>query len=273
MNPKPEVISSSPKRRIAVTGSSGCLGTILLEQLSRRSDVEVFRLSGDICDRHVVDAWVEDCQPDSVIHLAARVAVDLVSEKPFLAWRTNVEGTTHLLASLQKLEKKPWFFYASSSHVYSSSQQPIGETGATSPMNFYGQTKLAGEIATESCAKESGLPICIGRIFSFYHHSQVPPFLYANFRERLKTLNLSQPIPLQGANSVRDFLNAEEVVRLVLALEERQYQGTLNIASGRAVRIQDFLREQFGSQLEFLPQDDRTDALVSDPALLDSLKL
>jgi nucleoside-diphosphate-sugar epimerase len=234
---------------------------------------EVRCFPGDIDDAASVEDWLQDCRPESVIHLAAKVAVDYVSEKPFSAWRTNVEGTTHLLSGAAKLEKKPWFFYASSSHVYAPSNQPIGENGTIGPVNFYGQTKLAGELAAQACAQETGLPVCIGRIFSFYHESQQPPFLYANFRQRLKTLDTSQPIPLHGANSVRDFLNAEEVVSLILGLEARQWQGTVNIASGQGIRIQDFLRQQFGAHLEFLPQDDRCDALVSDPTLLRALGL
>lgn len=266
-------MNSTKSRTIALTGTNGCLGRLILEELSRRSTTEVHCFPGDIDDAASLDSWLQDCRPDSVIHLAAKVAVDYVSEKPFSAWRTNVEGTTHLLNAASKLNKKPWFFYASSSHVYAPSNQPIGEDGTTGPVNFYGQTKLAGEQAAQACAKETGLAVCVGRIFSFYHETQKPPFLYANFRERLKTLDLDQPISLHGANSVRDFLNAAEVVRLILGLEARQWQGTVNIASGQGIKIQDFLRQQFGANLEFLPQDDRSDALVSDSTLLRNLAL
>jgi FlaA1/EpsC-like NDP-sugar epimerase len=53
---------------------------------------EVRCFPGDIDDAASVEDWLQDCRPESVIHLAAKVAVDYVSEKPFSAWRTNVEG-------------------------------------------------------------------------------------------------------------------------------------------------------------------------------------
>ncbi|MEN6411561.1 MAG: GDP-L-fucose synthase [Veillonellales bacterium] len=64
------------KRRIAVTGGAGFLGTYVVKQLAERGAANIFvprSQNYDLTQAHQVRQMYEDCQPDIVIHLAAVV--------------------------------------------------------------------------------------------------------------------------------------------------------------------------------------------------------
>jgi len=75
-----------------------------------------------------------------------------------------------------------------------------------------------------------------------YHKTQKPPFLYPNIKRRLETEDLSKEFELYGAESVRDFLNAEDVADIIISLMGEKTVGTFNIASGEGTKIRDFVQ-------------------------------
>ena len=68
------------------------------------------------------------------------------------------------------------------------------------------------------------------------------PFLYPSIRQRLATENLEKPFVLYGAKSVRDFLNAETVIEIIVNLMNKKIMGVYNIASGKGVEIKNFVQ-------------------------------
>jgi UDP-glucose 4-epimerase/GDP-4-dehydro-6-deoxy-D-mannose reductase len=163
-----------------------------------------------------------------------------VQKDPAAAMAVNAGGTRALLDAIAASGQRPWIFYASTCHVYAPKPAPLAEDDPIAPISLYGETKLAGE---QACAPfADALPICIGRIFSYWHETQKAPFLYPSLRARLSREDLSQPFALRGADSQRDFLNAEEVCALIVALMARRSTGTFNIASGKPTSIRDFVQ-------------------------------
>ena len=75
-----------------------------------------------------------------------------------------------------------------------------------------------------------------------YHKTQKPPFLYQNIINRLNREDLTKDFELYGAESVRDFLNAEEVADIIIFLMRKKVVGTFNIASGKGTKIRDFVQ-------------------------------
>lgn len=256
---------------IAITGATGVLGSLLNKKLSATGIHTISLFEGDITRQAEVEQWLDKTEPDYLFHFAALVPVDAVSKDPFRAFEVNVGGTINLLSALKKRKKKPWIFYASTSHVYKSSENPIAETWQEQPINFYGTTKLNAEKACEAFASSHDYAICIGRIFSFYHDTQKGSFLYPSILRRFQTEDLSLPFQLRGAACVRDIMNAEDIVEIILKLKEKKYSGKVNIASGKGITIEEFVRQFSPTSIQIEAVDTDFNSLVADITKLNSI--
>lgn len=217
------------------------MGRIAIKQLLERGH-EVSSFAGDICDLAALQAWATDAQAEAVLHFAAVVPTQTVQADPARAFRVNVGGTANLVTALVASGRKPWLFYASSSHVYRPQAEALREDAPVSPINPYGLTKRMGEQVVESSAGPAGLPWCVGRIFSFYHPEQTGTFLYPTLQRRFATEDLAQPFPLHGVDDVRDLSLADDLVAAIVVLTEHKAAGIINIGSGRGTRIADFVQ-------------------------------
>ena len=106
----------------------------------------------DITDAAAVDRVLRAVKPDAVIHCAAWTAVDAAEEpenRPKVR-AINAEGTANIAKSCKELNCK--MVYISTDYVFdgqgSTPWQPDCKDYA--PLNFYGKTKLEGELAVSS---------------------------------------------------------------------------------------------------------------------------
>lgn len=257
---------------IGITGSTGVLGSIICDKLEKQN-IAFSRFTADIRDDNAVLNWVRDNELNYIIHLASKVAVSDVENNIDEAYDINISGTINLVKAIKKYNQPIGFFYASTSHVYASSSLAIKETDAISPINSYGLTKWMSELILNDFKKKySNINLCIGRIFSFYHPSQKPPFLYANLVKRFEEEDLSLPFKLFGANSTRDFLNAEEVCDIIIKLVLGNCEGTINIASGQSIKIIDFAQKIAPQKINFdFDATENVNHLNADISLLNSI--
>lgn len=155
--------------KVLVTGVGGQLGHDVMNELHRQgydgigSDLAehysgipdgtaVTRMPYvplDITDRAAVGQVISQLRPDVVVHCAGWTAVD-AAEEPALqpkVWRINVEGTRFLARTCKEIGSK--MVYISTDYVFdgqgNTPWQP--DCKSYSPLNFYGQSKLAGEQA------------------------------------------------------------------------------------------------------------------------------
>lgn len=245
--------------KIGITGATGVLGSISTRKLTELG-YEVAHFVGDIRDSVTVAAWLGAHELDVVLHYAATVAVDRVKADPLRAYDVNVCGTVTLLSEIVKSGQRPWFFYASTCHVYKSKDSAIHEEDEIAPVSLYGMSKYMGEkICLDFAGSEASLiTICVGRIFSFFHETQKPPFLYPNIMKRLSTEDLSAPFFLYGADSERDFLNAEQVCDRIFSLMRIGSKGVFNIGSGVPTKIRDFVQGLTDRKLKIETNDEHT---------------
>lgn len=243
---------------VGVTGATGVLGKILTKKLKEKN-LECICFEGDICSQKDIRGWIRENKFDSIIHLAAIVPTVEVKENPKKAYQVNVIGTQNLVDEINSSGQNPWLFYASTSHVYKSKNSPISEDDTREPVSEYGKTKYQAEII----AKEKYNNLCIGRIFSFYHDTQKKPFLHPNIKDRLMNEDLNKPFELYGAQSVRDFLNAEDVADIIIKLMDKNIIGTYNVASGKGTKIRDFAQGLADKELK-IKEMGGNDYLVAD---------
>ena len=106
-------------------------------------------ISLDITDEAAVTKAIAQTQPDAVIHCAAWTAVDLAEdpEKAPLVHRVNVTGTQNIANACACLGCK--MLYLSTDYVFDGQGQTPWQPDCKdyAPLNVYGQTKLAGELA------------------------------------------------------------------------------------------------------------------------------
>lgn len=137
--------------RILVTGVSGQLGYDVERELERRG-IEHLGTSSrelDITDREAVERLMAAYRPDAAIHCAAYTKVDLAEDEPERCWAVNADGTRNLAAACRKTGAK--LLYISTDYVFPGTGERSYETGdPTGPVNTYGRSKLAGELAVQS---------------------------------------------------------------------------------------------------------------------------
>ncbi|WP_028563117.1 dTDP-4-dehydrorhamnose reductase [Paenibacillus pinihumi] len=132
--------------RILVTGAGGQLGKELVKLLNAKG-IEVYGLTRnqlDITDCEEVHSLIDQISPTTVIHAAAYTQVDRAESEPEVAFRCNAIGTRNVAVAAARVGAK--LVYLSTDYVFDGyGSSSYNEWSETSPINVYGQSKLAGE--------------------------------------------------------------------------------------------------------------------------------
>jgi dTDP-4-dehydrorhamnose reductase len=144
--------------KILITGANGLLGYKLVQLLSLQpavtviatarkiinglpANVQFFEL--DVTDRDQTISVLSLTQPDVVIHTAAMTQVDQCETERELCWKANVIGVENLVEACEK--NNTHLVHVSTDFIFDGSHGPLDETAIPKPVNFYGESKLAGE--------------------------------------------------------------------------------------------------------------------------------
>lgn len=142
---------SGEKMKILITGSSGLLGSKLVdvakghEILPTYSTKPLFpdSLKMDITSRNEVLRIIGEFKPDVVIHTAAETDVDGCEVNKDRAREVNVEGTENIAEACAEVGASP--VYVSTDYVFDGERGLYDEDDSPNPINYYGLTKLEGE--------------------------------------------------------------------------------------------------------------------------------
>ena len=136
--------------RILVTGAEGILGQAIREWLGSRHTLLLWgRGEADVRDEAAVREGARGIEFDAVVHAAAMTEVDRCESEFELALATNRDGTRHVARLAREREAR--LVYMSTDYVFDGTKDgPYEEDDATSPVNAYGRSKLAGEEAARA---------------------------------------------------------------------------------------------------------------------------
>lgn len=131
--------------RILITGAQGQLGHALQQALSGEDlilkDLPDFDLTQSHSESKIVAA-----RPSVILHVGAYTNVDGAEREPDRALAVNVHGTTFVARAAATLNAR--LIYVSTDYVFDGTQTtPYCEEDVPHPLNVYGQSKRAGEIA------------------------------------------------------------------------------------------------------------------------------
>ncbi len=136
------------KPRIIVTGANGQVGKEIRSLVSSFPAFDFLFLSREDLPIHhfgLVRNYFETVQPFACINCAAYTAVDKAETEKDLAMLVNGESVGVLAAACKMYKTK--FIHISTDYIFNgTATQPYPETAATDPVNYYGNTKLKGEI-------------------------------------------------------------------------------------------------------------------------------
>ena len=109
-------------------------------------------LCGDLADPDGIAATVRAVKPDVVVNAAAYTAVDKAESEPELAHTINAEAPGAMAREAERLGA--WVVHYSTDYVFDGrGERPWREGDACAPLNVYGASKRAGELAVEACTR------------------------------------------------------------------------------------------------------------------------
>ncbi|HUN40910.1 MAG TPA: GDP-mannose 4,6-dehydratase [Acetobacteraceae bacterium] len=238
-------------RRILVTGASGFVGGHLLPRLAAAyPGAEVLTPEFDVRDRAAVLAAIGESQADVCVHLAGQAAVAAAQQDSDSAWQVNLHGTLHVAQAILQCLPQCRLVHISSADAYGSSFRDgaqLSEDAPLAPMNTYGATKAAADLALGSMVGQ-GLRVIRLRPVNHTGPGQTPSFVVPAFARQVARIaaGLQEPrLEVGNIETLRDFLDVRDVCAAYCACAgsgDSLKPGTiLNIASGQPRRIRDIL--------------------------------
>ncbi|MCE0558881.1 dTDP-4-dehydrorhamnose reductase [Motilimonas sp. E26] len=143
--------------KILLFGKNGQLGWELQRSLAPLGhltavDFDSTDYCGDFSNPAGVAETVRLVKPDVIVNAAAHTAVDKAESEKSFAELLNATSVKSIALEANKLGA--WLVHYSTDYVFDGSgEQPWVETDQTSPLNTYGETKLAGEHAAALCSR------------------------------------------------------------------------------------------------------------------------
>ncbi|MEQ1586473.1 MAG: NAD(P)-dependent oxidoreductase [Cyclobacteriaceae bacterium] len=148
--------------KILVTGANGLLGYKLIQLLSSKAEIITIatgrkKINGlpnhvqfyelDVTNHDQSLDVLNKTKPDAVIHTAAMTQVDQCETERDLCWKANVTGVENIIEACEK--NNIHLVHVSTDFIFDGTYGPLDESATPKPVNFYGESKLAGEQAVQ----------------------------------------------------------------------------------------------------------------------------
>lgn len=227
--------------RILITGSTGLIGTNLVEKLRDKHEVfAITRQAGlDLRDKESTKFAIETFKPEIVYHLAANAAESRGQVSPIDMTENNLNILLHVLVPSINCKVKR-FIYTSSIAVYGEAEVPYSEDDIPKPKDVYGVNKLAGEQIIKILSKVHGFDYTIFRPHNVYGPHQDMANPYKNVVALFMRAAIEEtPVKLFGKGKMkRAFTYVDDLVGVLeQALDDRFINQTVNVGSLHEIDI------------------------------------
>lgn len=193
-------------------------------RLNELSKYENFRfVRGDIADKETVMQLFNECNPQTVIHLAAQAGVRYSITHPDSYISSNIIGFYNLLEACRHSYDDgrsgvEHLIFASSSSVYGLNREiPFTTNERTdTPVSLYAATKKADELMAHAYSHLYHIPITGLRFFTVYGPAGRPDMAYFDFTNKFvagDTVHI-----FNHGHCLRDFTYIDDVVESIVCV-------------------------------------------------------
>jgi dTDP-4-dehydrorhamnose reductase len=190
------------KKTILITGANGQLGREFQQLKNNFPEYKFLFVAKDelsIADEQAVNSFFTNNSINVCINCAAYTAVDKAETEKELATAVNSTAVGYLAKACKN--NNAYFFHISTDYVFDGKgTNPYTEIEPTNPVNFYGQTKLNGEL---NAIKENEHSIIIRTawVYSSFGNNFVKTMMrLMNERESIGVVNDQYGCPTYAAD-------------------------------------------------------------------------
>jgi GDP-4-dehydro-6-deoxy-D-mannose reductase len=249
--------------RVLITGIAGFVGGHLVDFLAATEpDAELYGFirPGDpvpagleqrarlivteLEEQASVDAALDRCAPERIVHLAAQASPRLSWTDPDGTMRTNVLGLLHLLEAIRRRGLTPRVLVVGSAEEYgrvAADELPVREDNALRPLSPYAVSKVAQGYVALQYTLVSSLWTVRTRTFHHTGPGRGEAFAEGSFARQIADIEDGRRPPellVGNLDMVRDFTDVRDVVRAYWALLEKGQSGEVyNVCSGTGTRL------------------------------------
>lgn len=228
-------------KSVVIIGSNGQLGSDLVK-IFQKSEWKVNSLTHSdiqVEDLDSVQKSLTQCEADWIINTAAYHKVDDCEKNPEKSWLVNAQGPQNVAQVALALNSKAVFI--STDFVFSGEipiESAYQEDDVVSPINVYGHSKAAGEIATLA-TDSNNIVVRISSVFG----SQGSYGKGGNFVETILE-KARNGVPLNVVNDIHmSPTYTSDVSEIILKAMDLNYSGILHGANSGSVTWFEFARE------------------------------
>lgn len=176
-------------------------------------------------------------RPDVVIH-TYEIDVFESSLKPNAAWNVNTWFAINMARAANRIGAQNLYF--STFMTYDGKKGYYIENNPPFPLNYYGLTKLAGEIGIESMG--NFLVLRLGVLFSLNYKGLLYPFIKSAVLGRTLKCN---------TNFFLSVINVKTLAKIVVNLLSKGVRGIINVGSNRVsfYEVCTYLSDIFGNEV------------------------
>ena len=208
--------------KILITGANGFIGTHLCNELSNRNigfratarnaneNSYADFVSCDLETTESLNQLMDGC--DIVIHLAGRA--HMTSDNSQEKYRVANELVTQRLANAAKQNGIARFVYLSSIKVNGESSNPglpIRQSDTPHPLDNYGRSKLAAELALQAICHDNSMEYVIIRPTLVYGKG-----VKANFSALISAVKRGFPFPIATVRNARSMIGINNLIDLII---------------------------------------------------------
>jgi dTDP-4-dehydrorhamnose reductase len=220
----------STKKNILITGANGQLGQCFRElenTFPQYSFLFTDKNTLQITDANAIDTFFSNNNIDVCINCAAYTAVDKAESEKALAVEVNATAVGYLAKASATYNAK--FIHISTDYVFDGTATlPYKADEKTNPVNFYGQTKLDGEL---NAIKENPKSIIIRTawVYSSYENNFVKTMIrLMNEKESIGVVNDQRGAPTYAPDLAKAIMHIIEKNNFVAGIYHYSNKGNIS---------------------------------------------
>lgn len=230
------------KMKVLVTGGAGYIGSVAVEMLADSGhsvvvydnlvkghrgavDERARFVEGDLEDLALLDSTLRDNNIDAVMHFAAHSLVGESMEKPGKYFDNNVAAGITLVEAMLRNDVKMLVFSSSAATYGMPENVPIKESEPATPINPYGESKLAFERMLSWYDKGNGVKFVSLRYFNAagasgkygeVHDPEthiIPIVLQVALGQRPHVQVYGDDYPTRDGTAIRDYIHVKDLAQ------------------------------------------------------------